>query len=267
MKALRFTLTVTILSCLLVLLFGCQAAKQGGSATSVEKQPGLLRVGISANAPPLIYKKDGQITGLEASLARKLGNHLAKEVVFIEVPWDEQLTYLREDKTDIVMSGMTITRERGYLVDFATPYMRSGQIMLVRLEDRLRFSTGITSLVNTNYRIGTVSDTISDIFITASITDANEITFPTSRKAVDALIAKDIDVFVYDAPVICHYAAIHQKEKLVPILVMGTEEYLGWAISKNNKELLEQANQFLVSMQQSGALQEEIKAWIPYLYR
>lgn len=256
-----------LLTILILLTFGCQTRQPDRASPELVKRQDLLRVGVSANAPPLIYKKDKKITGLESSLALQLAEYLGKDVSFVEVPWNKQFEYLQDGKTDIVMSGLTITRERGYLVDFTTPYLRSGQIMLVRLEDRLKFSTGITSLIGTTYRIGTVHDTVSDLFITSSITDANEVSFKTSREAVAALIKKDIDVFVYDAPIICYYAAIHQSDKLVPILVMGTEEYLGWAVQKNNTELLQQANLFLDTMRKDGRLNEEIKFWIPYLYR
>ncbi len=165
------------------------------------------------------------------------------------------------------MSGMTITEQRSFLVDFTIPYLRSGQIMLVRLEDRQRFATGVESLLNTNYRIGTVADTISDFFVTATINQANEIVFKTSQDAVNALIDGKIDAFVYDAPVICYYAARHQQDKLVPILTMATEEYIGWAVRKNEPEFLARVNQFVQSLEQQGTLQEELSYWIPYLYR
>ncbi len=188
-------------------------------------------------------------------------------VQFVEVPWDQQIDYLTAGKTDIVMSGMTITQARSALVDFSRPYLRSGQILLVRMEDRRRFATGVDSLLNTNYRIGTVADTVSDFFVTTAINGANEIVFKTSQEAVDALIAKDIDAFVYDAPIVCYYAARHQNDKLIPVLTMATEEYIGWAVRKGDAELLAKVNGFLDTMTSQGALQEEINYWIPYLNR
>ena len=233
---------------------------------AVEQDP-ELRIGISANAPPFAFRQGGQITGLEPALARRLGEYLGKKVVLVEVPWDKQIEYLNDGKTDIVMSGMTITKQRSFLVNFSKPYLRSGQIMLVRLEDMQRFGTGIESLMNTNYRIGTVSDTVSDLFVTATIIQANEIVFETSQEAVDSLINNEIDAFIYDAPVICYYAARHQQDKLTPILNMATEEYLGWAVRKNDPEFLSQVNRFIDTVESSGVLKEEISYWIPYLYR
>ena len=135
------------------------------------------------------------------------------------------------------------------------------------MEDRRRFGTGVESLMNTNYRIGTVADTVSDFFVTTAINGANEIVFKTSQDAVDALIKKEIDAFVYDAPIVCYYAARHQNDQLAPVLSMATEEYIGWAVRKGDTELLTKVNEFLETMRSQGQLKEEIQYWIPYLYR
>ena len=255
-----------LLPLLLVLLFasgGCQPSVAPPTPPSAD----TLRVGISTNAPPFAFRQGGEITGLEPALVLKLGNYLEKKVRFIEVPWDEQIDYLMQGKTDIIMSGMTITKARSALADFSLPYLRSGQILLVRMEDRQRFSTGVDSLLNTNYRIGTVAGTTSDFFVTTAINGANEVVFKSSQEAVDALIGNDIDAFIYDAPIVCYYAARHQNDKLVPILTMATEEYIGWAVRKGDAELLKKVNEFINSYKNQGTLQDEIKYWIPYLYR
>ncbi len=248
---------------LLVFSGGCQPT----SAPPVQPSEPTLRIGISANAPPFAFRQGGEIIGLEPALAVKLGDYLDMPIQFVEVPWDQQIEFLNQGKTDIIMSGMTITKTRSSVVDFTTPYLRSGQILLVRMEDRLRFSTGVESLLNTNYRIGTVADTISDYFVTTAINGAKEVVFKTSQKAVEALINNEIDAFVYDAPIVCYYAARHQNDKLIPILTMATEEYIGWAVRKNDNELLTRVNAFLESYQNQGQLQNEIKYWIPYLFR
>jgi polar amino acid transport system substrate-binding protein len=252
-----------LLSAFILLSGGCQPT----AVPDPEDSASNLRVGISANAPPFAFRQDGEITGLEPAFALKLGDYLGKTVQFVEVPWDRQIDYLTEGKTDIIMSGMTITQARSAVVDFSLPYLRSGQILLVRMEDQRRFGTGVESLLNTNYRIGTVADTVSDFFVTTAINGANEIVFKTSQEAVDALISREIDAFVYDAPIVCYYAARHQNDQLTPVLTMATEEYIGWAVRKGNTELLTKVNEFLGSLKNRGTLQEEIQYWIPYLYR
>lgn len=246
-----------------VLLSACQPHSTTGHSKTLQNTD--LRVGITANAPPFAFKQAGSIIGLEPALAEMLGAHLGRTVSFIEVPWDRQFEYLNSGKTDIVMSGMSITRQRSLAVDFSKPYLRSGQIMLVRAGDRQIFNSGVESLLNTNYRIGTVSATISDLFITSTINGAVKTAFGEPQEAVDALIKNEIDAFVYDAPIVCYYAARHQQDKLIPILNMATEEYIGWALRKNDTELLAQVNDFVDTIERSGALKKEINYWIPYL--
>lgn len=245
------------------LILGCQP--QNTTMQSVSANDSILRVGISANAPPFAFKQGGKITGLEPALAALLGDFLEKKIVFVEVPWEKQFDYLNSGKTDIVMSGMSITQQRSLAVDFTKPYLRSGQIMLVRAEDRQRFLSGVESLLNTNYRIGTVANTVSDVFISSTINGADETAFERSQDAVDALIKNEIDAFVYDAPIICYYAARHQNDKVVPILTMATEEYIGWAVRKNDTALIEQVNTFIDTIKDQGELEREINYWIPYL--
>jgi ABC-type amino acid transport substrate-binding protein len=64
---------------------------------------------------------------------------------------------------------------------------------------------------------------------------------------------------------VCHYAAVNQSEKLVPILVMATEEYLSWAVRKNDADFKERLNLFIRTISENGELEKIINSWIPYL--
>ena len=260
----RFS-AIILLFIALASLGGCRTAPKSVKSIEAIDTRDTLRIGVSTNAPPIIYRQENSITGLEASLARTLGTYLNKKIVFVEVPWKKQLEYLNLGKTDIVMSGMTITPQRKYLATFTTPYLRSGQILLVRLEDRRKFSRGIVDLMNSPAKIGTIANTTGDFLVTETITNAHEIIFDRSAEAVEALIDERIDALVYDAPMVCHYAARSTSKKLVPVLVMATEEYLAWAVRKDEEELAKRINQFIKTISDSGELQREIKQWIPYL--
>ena len=121
-------------------LIGCAAS--GGErsnasanqtpAATVAPDPNVLRVGVSTNAPPLIFKQGSEIVGLEAELARKFGEYLGKSVAFIEMAWQEQIPALLANNTDIIMSGMSITKMRQVRIEFSRPYFRTGQMALTR---------------------------------------------------------------------------------------------------------------------------------------
>ena len=254
-----------LLVCMLAFLLSACNTGYNPSTVNIAPDPSILRIGVSANSPPLIFKKNDTITGLEADFARKLARFTGKKAKFVEVKWSNQIDALENNEIDIIMSSMSITAGREYRIAFSNPYLRSGQILLVRLDEKARFTTGIYSLMNSNYTIGIIKDTTGDLFITRTIHGAKTKSFTKSADAVQALIDKKIDVFVYDAPMVCHYAAVNENAKLTPILTLATEEYLAWGIRKEDSALQNQANQFLAELEKTGQLQEMIRTWIPYM--
>ncbi len=244
-------------------LFGC--TPQGNQTRQIAADPSILRVGVTSDAPPLVYRTNNTVVGLEADFAKRLGKFTGKRVEFIEVDRDKKISALLNDEIDIIMSAMSITNAREYQIAFTAPYLRSGQILLVRLKDKAKFSTGIYSLMNSSHVIGTIKNTTGDLFITKTINGAKVKQFKTTSSAVQALIAKKIDALVYDAPMVCHFAAVNENQKLAPILSLATEEYLAWGIRKEDTDLLQQANAFLQSLKNSNELQGMIRARIPYM--
>ncbi|MBU0945896.1 MAG: transporter substrate-binding domain-containing protein [Proteobacteria bacterium] len=251
---------------LLFLLSACTTTPEDHSRiVKIAADPSLLRIGVSTDSPPLIYKKNGKTIGLEADFGRRLGKFINKKVKFIETKVENQISALEHNEIDIIMSGLTITTDRKSRIAFTTPYLRSGQIMLVRLRDKALFSNGIYSLTNSNHIIGTVKGSTGALFISQAINGTKIQSFTQPADAVTALINKKIDAFFYDAPMICHYAAINKNKKLTPILTLSTEEYLAWGIRKEDSELQTQANLFLQELIDKEQLQRILRIWIPYL--
>lgn len=245
---------------------GCTPTVQNSqNFSNASNSSAPLRVGISANMPPLVYKASGRLQGLEIDFANQLGQYLNRNLKFVELAWDKQIQSLEAGKIDIIMSGMTITPKRAYRVAFAKPYMRSGQMLLVRMEKAQLYSSGIYSLMGNKPAIGTIENTTGDYFITQTINRANITRYKTSEKAVQALVKKEIDVFVHDAPVICHFAAQNEQSRLTPILQLSNEEQLGWAVNKMDQKLLQEVNGFLTEIDGNQIRQNTIKRWIPYI--
>jgi polar amino acid transport system substrate-binding protein len=88
--------------------------------------------------------------------------------------------------------------------------------------------------------------------------------FSNTKPAVKALIDKRIDMFIYDAPLILYLASENETRGLTALFTLFTEEYLAWGVRKDNKELLESANNFLRTANSDGRLQQMIKYWIPF---
>jgi len=245
------------------LLVGCETQRQHSVKTAnVPPDANVLRVGVSTNAQPLIYRQGNAIVGLEADFARGLAHFLGKSLKFVELDWEDQIPALLANKTDIIMSGMTKTRLREVRIAFCIPYFKSGQMALIRREDASRFSTGIFTLT-TSSAIGVIKNTYGEYFVDEQYSSVKKITFSTSKPAVKALIDKRIDMFIYDGPMVLYLASANEIKGLTALFAPFTEEWLAWAVRKDNKELIESANNFLKTINSDGRYKNLIQHWIP----
>jgi polar amino acid transport system substrate-binding protein len=249
-----------------LLIVGCASTQSKDSTPYVEPSEDLLRVGVSTSAPPLIYKQGKDIVGLEAELAREFADYLGKSVRFIELGWQDQIPALLENRTDIIMSGMSITRMRQIRIAFSEPYFRTGQMALIRRKDAHRYPHGYYSIFGWTLRIeiGVVKGTTGESFVKENFGRAKKIiSYQTSKEAADTLAGGEIDMVIHDAPIILMLAAENESKGLVPLPSLLTEEYLAWGVRKNDVELLQSANSFIKTYKKDGRLHEIVNRWIP----
>ena len=262
----RMGLFARILGLLSLYLFvGCAPTDKGLQQPSTPRirDENELRVGISTNAPPLIFKRGEAITGLEADFAREFSSYLSKTLRFVELEWEDQIPALLDNRIDIVMSGMSITRLRQVRVAFSTPYLRSGQMALIRREDADRFRGGYYSIALSE-SIGAVKNTTGEFFVQNRFDKPQKYFYPTAKAGVSALMRRSIDVFIHDAPMILVLASEHETEGLTPIYTLLTEEYLAWAVRKEDVKLLNSANTFIEELTSDGRLKDMVNRWVPF---
>jgi len=156
----EFTAMRLFLSALCVLA-SCALLTNGPifSAQAADASADVLRVGVTPNAPPMIFKQGEALTGVEAELAQALGSDLGRKIVFVELKWEDLIDALCENRIDIIMSAMSITLSRSYRVAFTDPYLNIGQIALTRAGEKydyvvnLAVCTGKRGLVDRSFGI------------------------------------------------------------------------------------------------------------------
>jgi len=260
---------VRYILCLLFLLIfpgltGCLQSGDLASSPADPPSPAQLRVGISPTGPPMIFRENGRISGLEADFARGLARRLGRTARFVELDFERQIPALLSGKIDIIMSGMTITQARSYRIAFAKPYMTTGQVSLVRLKDYNRFNDGFPPLMNPAVRVGTIRGTTGDMLVVQNKAKGEIRKFDTPDQAVRALLDNTIDAFVYDLPMNFYLGAKYADQGLKPVVIPMSREYLAWGVRKGDRQLLEQANAYLDDLKEQGRLQEMIVHWIPF---
>ncbi|KAK1182046.1 ABC transporter substrate-binding protein [Streptomyces sp. NBS 14/10] len=81
---------------------------------------GVIKVGSDIAYPPVEFKKDGQVVGLDPDLAAALGKVLGVKFEFNNNKFDGLLLGLRSKRYDIIMSAMTDNKSRQEGVDADT---------------------------------------------------------------------------------------------------------------------------------------------------
>ena len=237
---------------------GCASQKNPAIAKMLDRKE--IKVGVDANFKPLIFKDGKNIRGLEPDLTAKVGNITGAKMLVTEMPWNDLIPALEAGKIDIIMSGMTITDERKKKVNFTSPYIKVGQMALVRTNSIKEFSS-VDKVINTNKKVGFINGTTGNFFVNAKCAKAVKIPFAEPADGIKALADGKIDAFVIDAPVVWEMS----NPKLTPLLEPLTEEYLGWAVRKNDKTLLDTMNKCLEQMKKDGSLDSIEKRWVPQL--
>lgn len=242
-------------------LAGC-----AGLSSSIAPDPGVLRVGVTANSPPMIFKQGKAYAGLEADFARALAEELGRKAVFVNLPWERLISGLEEGKVDVVMSNLSVTRPRATRVDFADPYLQVGQMALIHRSDAREFPFG-QAVLYTSKKIGVEEGTTGDLFVQARCSKAERKPFNSPEDAVHALLGDHIDVFLHDAPVVWRLAAVHEADGLVALAPALTTENLAWAFPRGQREMRDAANAALAEWTKNGRLHRMIKVWLPAIDR
>lgn len=221
---------------------------------------GELRVGISPIFPPMVFKQDKQLMGVEIDLANDLAQELGRTVTFVEVPWEDQIESLNAGKIDIIMSSMSVTGARKWVVDFSRPYLYIGQMVLVRREDVNKYALGFP--LTPRGTVGVLKATTGDFLVQREFPKTKRTVYKTPAEAVQALKKKKIDLFLSDSTLVCYLAGTHAAENLSAAPVQLNEESLAWAVRKGDEKLLNEINAFIKRVGSSGKLNQVFQRWM-----
>jgi ABC-type amino acid transport substrate-binding protein len=243
---------------------GCAGTGKGKTAAApASLEENSLRIGVTPSAPPLIFYQEGRIAGIEADFAAALAQSLGKTPRFVVLAWDDLMPALLEKRIDIIMSGMSVTKLRETRINFTAPYLKAGQMSLVRNQDVPSYPSA-ASIKNTQGRVGFMKGTTGDFLVQKEFQlTTRKIPYALTKDAVQALIEERIDMVIGDAPVIWWNATAKEAQGLMLIPIFLTEENLAWGVRKDDSALLESANRFLETWKSSGKLRSTIKQWIP----
>ncbi len=221
-----------------------------------------LRVGMSADYPPLTYKQEGKMVGLEADNARAVAELLDMKLELVELPFADLIPALEEGRIDVIMSGFSITEDRAQRVAFVDPYLDIGQ-MLITLTEKAGAFVQPWTIYREGLRIGVEPGTTGAEFAARELTEAVIVEYPEPTAAFEGLRRNEIVAYIHDAPTSWRLATTSDNNDLISLYQPLTKEQLAWAVAKTNTGLRVRLNRALSELRANGTLAYIFNRWIP----
>ncbi|MEZ5502242.1 MAG: transporter substrate-binding domain-containing protein [Halioglobus sp.] len=223
---------------------------------------GTLRAGVSADYPPLVYKQEGRIVGIEADNARAVGGIIGHDITLVDMPFEKLIPALQAGEIDLIMSGMSVTPERSQQVLFTDSYMEVGQ-MAIMLTDKVAQFGQPWSIFRPGVRVGVEPGTTGAEFAAGELKEAQVKFFDNPEAAFAGLRSDAIDLFIHDAPTSWQLANTAENSDLISLYAPLTHEQLAWAVRKDDQRLADSLNTALRTMKGNGTLRYILNRWIP----
>jgi glutamate transport system substrate-binding protein len=210
-------------------------------------------IGTKFDQPGLGLKNpDGTLSGFDVDVATYVAQQLGydeDQIEWKESPSAQRETLIQNDQVEFIVATYSITDARKEKVDFAGPYLITGQSLLVR-SDKIDI-TGAASLQN-NKKLCSVTGSTPAQRIKEEYPGVQLQEYDTYSACVEALKNGAVDAVTTDETILAGYAA--QEPGLFNVVGEPfSEERYGIGVKKGNTELLTKINDAIVKMQQDGA--------------
>ena len=230
----------------------------GSSSTSEESSGGSggekLTVGSDIPYPPFEQGKPGEYTGFDVELMEAIGEKIGREAEFQDTSFETIFRDVGQGKFEAVASAATITPEREKEVAFSDPYYLSEQAILVKEGSEIK---GLSELEGKT--VGAQQGT-TGLELGKEKANASELRpYPEGPDAINALKAGTIEAVIIDAPVAQN--AIEEEGGVEIAEKVPTEEEYGFAVAKENTQLLEEINKGLEEVISDGTYTKIFEKW------
>jgi len=223
-----------------------------GDFTTVEA--GKLHMSTNAAFPPYeMTADDGSFVGIDVEVATAIAEKLGLELVVDDMDFDAALTAAQQNKSDMVMAGVTVTDERLAVMDFSDSYATGVQVVIVPE------GSDITLDNLGDQQIGTQRGTTGNIYCTDDYGEDHVIAYDNGITAVQALQNGQVDCVVIDS------APANALVEANPGLTILDTEYVteNYAIGfPKNSDLLPAVNEALAELIADGTVQSIVDKYI-----
>ena len=253
-KIISMLLTLAIAAAMLV---GC-GAEPANELNLVS--PGKLIMSTNAEFPPYESTDDnGNFLGIDIDIAKAIADKLGLELVIDNMGFDAALLAVQNNKSDMVMAGVSVTDDRELVMDFSISYATGVQVVIIKE------GSDVTMDNLGEKMIGTQRGTTGYIYASDSIENGgygedHVIGYDNGMTAVQALINGSIDCVIIDKAPAMEYVANNQG--LTILEGNWVEESYAIGVDEGNTALKEAIDGALKALIADGTVQNIINKHI-----
>ncbi len=243
---------------LFLLIFLLSLPIFGASALERIKKACVLKVGSDVAYAPFEFMEGDKPVGFDIDIANEIAKALGVKLQVVNTSFDGIIAALKAKKFDMIISAMTITEERKKEISFSIPYYDSGQIIVVRSDNKdIKSEKDLKGKI-VGVQLGTTGE-ISAKKLKDQVGIKEIRSYETIPEAFMDLELGRLDAVINDLPVSLYYSKNNPKLKCVgkPF----TKEQYGIAVRKEDTDLLKKINEILVNIKKSGKYKEIYKKW------
>ena len=238
-------------------LSGCGAAPAASKpAASAAKK--VIRAGMDAAYPPFGFQDmdKKEYMGFDVDIIKAIGKEEGFDVEVRNVNFDGLIPALQSGDLDVAINDITITEDRKKSVDFSKRYYIAGLGVVVKSDNNSIQKKEDLSGKTLGVTIGSTGEEAA-----RKIEGANVRVYSTLSDAFLDLKQGAVDCVVNDIPTNEYYVATTSDKSVKTAPVALTEEDLGIAVKKGNKELLTKIDDGLAKMKKNGEFAKIYKKW------
>jgi polar amino acid transport system substrate-binding protein len=227
-----------------------------------------LRIGVAATREPLSFvDADGNVTGHDGELARRIAARLQRPVEFQNMKFLALIPALTSGKIDLVISGMTATDERRKSVDFSISYFDNAQVLLTTRPPEAAASQAGAATGKmrspadlSDKKIGVLMGSADSPYAHEHFPAASVLEFQSAPDVVLAVKTKKVDAALYDA--IPLRMVLREDPSLAAMQGNLYAFNVGAGFQKEDVALRTEFNRFLAEIRKNGVYDDMVKRWV-----
>lgn len=222
--------------------------------------PPPLKVGMELNYPPFeTICHDGKPCGISVDLVKAFGESVQRKTEIINIPFIGLIPTLQNKTIDVIVSSLTITKERQKVIAFSDPYVTIGLCLLININSKVK---NIEDADAEGRVIVVKSGTSGELYARENLKKATIRILDKEAACVLEVIQDKADAFIYDQ--LSVYAnwkkyPTQTKANLVPF----QKEYWAFGVRKDDPLLVEQINRFLYKFREDGGFNKLAQKYLP----